>query len=139
MGLIFQVWLEPTLRDHIIARLLAFNFQTPLWIFPIFGIEVVLMVFFVKIILCWENCDMAKFGHLRPIFCHNWQLREFLAYNFQTLLRIFLIFDWSCSLIKFAMNKSIFEKLWPKNLFSWKSDFWRILTSAVCCLWPQLE
>ena len=30
---------------------LAYNFQTPLWIFLIFGMEVVLMVLFEKIIL----------------------------------------------------------------------------------------
>ena len=32
-------------------RFLAFNFQTPLWIYLIFGMEVVLMVLFEKIIL----------------------------------------------------------------------------------------
>ena len=37
-----------------------------------------------------------KFGHLWPkiwpFFCQNWQFWRFMAFNFQTLLRIFLIF-----------------------------------------------
>ena len=43
-------------------------------------------------ILIWRN-----FGHLRPKFGHflakNWQYWEFLTYNFQTPLWIFLIFS----------------------------------------------
>ena len=33
------------------SEFLTYNFQTPLWIFPIFGMEVVRMVFFEEIIL----------------------------------------------------------------------------------------
>ena len=55
-----------------VLRVLAYNFQTPLWILLSFGMEVVLLVFFEKSyciyqkILIWQNC-----GHLiRPKFCH---------------------------------------------------------------------
>ena len=45
----FLIWPPP--RDLSIARLFTYNFQTPLWIFLMFGMEVVLMVLFEKIIL----------------------------------------------------------------------------------------
>ena len=76
---------------------LTYNFQTLLWIFLIFGMEVVLMVFFEKIIsISLENSDMAKFCPFKtkiwPFFGQNWLFWEFFTYNFQTLLWIFLIF-----------------------------------------------
>ena len=46
---IFLIWPPP--RDLSIARLFTYNFQTPLWIFLVFGMEVVLMLLFEKIIL----------------------------------------------------------------------------------------
>ena len=74
-------------------RVLAFNYQTPLWIFLIFGMKVVLMAPFQKIILyLLENSDMARFGPFKAIFGQNWQFWKFLTYNFQTQLWIFLIF-----------------------------------------------
>ena len=72
---------------------LTYNFQTPPWIFLIFGMEFVLMVFFEKIILYMlENSDMAKFGPFKAFFGQNWQFWPFLAFNFQTPPWIFLIF-----------------------------------------------
>ena len=74
----------------------TYNFQTLLRIFLIFGMEVVLIVFFGKIILYmpgnfWygKNFLRPKFGHF---FGQNWQFWEFLTYNFQTPLWIFLNF-----------------------------------------------
>ena len=94
-------------------RFLAFNFQTLLWFFLIFGMEVVLMVLFQKIIL-WENSDMVKFGPLKAIFGQNWLFWEFLTYNFQTPLWIFLIFGMEVVLMVF------FEKI----ILNMPSKFW---------------
>ena len=46
--------------------------------------------------ICRENSDMAKFWpfktKIRPFFGQNWQFWEFLTFNFQTRLWIFLMF-----------------------------------------------
>ena len=71
----------------------AYKFQTPLWIFLIFGMEAVLMVLFQKIILYMPGKFwLVKFGPFKAIFGLNWLFWEFLTYNFQTPLWIFLIF-----------------------------------------------
>ena len=56
-----------------VLRVLAYNFQTPLWILLSFGTEVVLLVFFEKIILYipgkfWYGKIVIrpKFGHFCP-------------------------------------------------------------------------
>ena len=47
---------------------------------------------------------MAKFGPFKAIFGQNWQFWEFLAYNFQTPLRIFLIFGMEVFLMLFFVK-----------------------------------
>ena len=66
----FLIWPPP--RDLSIARLLTYKFQTPLWIFLIFGMNVVFMVFFVEVILymAWKFLIWRNFGHLRLKFGH---------------------------------------------------------------------
>ena len=76
---------------------LTFNFQTLLWIFLIFCMEVVLMVFFEEIILYmpgkfWYGEILAK-------------VDSFLTFNFQTPLWIFVIFGLEVVLMVF------FEKI----------------------------
>ena len=76
---------------------LTYNFQTPLWIFLIFCMAVVLMVFFEKIILYmpgkfWYGKILAIQDENLAIFGQNWLFWEFFTYNFQTQLWIFLIF-----------------------------------------------
>ena len=82
---------------------LTYNFQTPLWIFLIFGIGIVLMLSLEKIILYmpekfWYGEILAL---LRPKFGHNGLFWEFLTYNFQTQLWIFLIFGMKVVLMVF--------------------------------------
>ena len=75
-------------------------------------------------IICRENSDMAKFWPFKtkiwPFFGQNLQFWKFLTYNFQTPLRIFLIFGmevflWS-SLRKsysICLENSVLAKFWP--------------------------
>ena len=44
---------------------------------------------------------MAKFGPFKAIFGQNWQFWEFLTYNFQTRLWIFLIYGMEVVLVVF--------------------------------------
>ena len=76
---------------------LTYNYQTRLWIFLIYGMEVVLVVFFEEIILYMPGkFYLAKLWPFKtkiwPFFGKNWLFWEFLWYNFQTQLWIFLIF-----------------------------------------------
>ena len=100
----------------------TYNFQTRLWIFLIFGMEVVLMVLFEKIILYMPGKHLIwwNFGYLRPKFCHffqNWQFWEFFTYNFQTPLWIFLSFGMEAVLmvyekiIRFVPGKFWYGKI----------------------------
>ena len=54
------------LPKFTVWEFLAYNFQTPLWMYLAFCMEVILMVFCVKFI-CQENHCFVKFWHLRPI------------------------------------------------------------------------
>ena len=87
-------------------RFSASIFQMPLWIFLIFGMKV-LMVLFEKIILYMPEKFLIgrNFGHLRskfwPFFGQNWQIWEFLAYNFETSPWIFLTFGMEVVLMVF--------------------------------------
>ena len=69
-----------------------------------FGMEVVLMVFFEEIILYmpgkfWFGEILAILDENLVIFGQNWLFWEFLTYNFQTQLWIFLIFGMELLLI----------------------------------------
>ena len=90
---------------------LTYNFQTQLWIFLIFGMEVVLMVLFQNIIIYMLGKLLyGKIWSFKTkiwLFCQNWQFWEFFTYNFQTLLRIFLIFGMKVVLMVF-LEKIIF-------------------------------
>ena len=84
-------------QNWLFWEFLTYNFQMPLWIFLIFGMKVVFMDFFEKIILYVpENSDFTTFWLFKtkilPFFGQNWQFWEFLTYNFQTPPWIFLIF-----------------------------------------------
>ena len=95
---------------------LTYNFQTQPWIFLIFGMEllwiltlsgeqiILCLVFGIEvgfIVLFQKIYMLGKFwyGEICPfkaIFGQNWQFLEFLAYNFQTRLWIFLIWFPGC-------------------------------------------
>ena len=66
---------------------LTYNFQTRLWIFLIYGMEVVLVVYFEEIILYmpgkfWFGEILAIKDENLAIFGQNWLFWEFLTYNF---------------------------------------------------------
>ena len=105
-----------------ILKILAFNFQTPLWIFLIFGMEVVLMMLFEKIILymlgkVWYG-KLLVIGQNLAIFWPKLKVWEFLTYNIQTPLWIFLFFGMEVLLMVF------FEKviLYMQGKF-WYGEF----------------
>ena len=97
---------------------LAINFQTPL----IFGMEVILMVLFEKIIFYmpgkfWYGEFLAmeyqNFVHLKPVW-------EFSAYNFQTSLWIFLIFGMEVVLMVLFQKTLLYMlgKFWYGEIWS---------------------
>ena len=74
--------------------------------------ETTLVVFFEKIIVYmpgkfWDGQNLA-------IFCQNWQFWEFLTYNFQTPLWIFLIFG----------MEVVFIVLFEKIILYMPGKFW---------------
>ena len=76
---------------------LIYNFQMRLWIFPILVWKLFLLSSLSKSYsICLENSDLEKFWPFKtkiwPFFGQNWLFWEFLTYNFQTQLWIFLIF-----------------------------------------------
>ena len=79
-------------------------FQTPLWIFLIFCMEVVLMVLFQKTIL-YKILILWNLVHLRPFLAKIDSFESFFTYIFQTPLWIFPIFGMEVVLMVF------FEKI----------------------------
>ena len=70
---------------------LAYNFQTPLWIF---------LTPYVRKILVWRNFGPFKVK-IWPFLAKKWQFWEFLTCNIQTLLLILLIFGTEVVLMVF--------------------------------------
>ena len=117
---------------------LTYNFQTPLWIFLIFGMEVVLMMFFEKFILYipgkfWYGDILAlllrlKFGHFWP----KMKVLRVLTCNIQTLLWIFLIFGMEAVLMVF------FDKIilyMPRKF--WYGEILALLRPKFGHFWPK--
>ena len=81
-------------QNWLFLEFLTYNFPTPLWIFLIFwygnccyGLLWENHTLYAGKILIWRNLVL-----LRPFFGQNWQFWEFLTYNFQNPLWIFLFF-----------------------------------------------
>ena len=101
------------------AEFWAYNFQTPLRIFLIFGRKLLLRSSLRKSYsICRENSDMVECWPFKtkiwPFFCQNWQFWEFFTYNFQTPLWIFLIFG----------MEVVFMVLFEKIILYMPGKFW---------------
>ena len=85
--------------------------------------------------ICRENSDMAEFWPFKtkiwPFFGENWLFWEFLTYNFQTQLWIFLVFGMEIVFMVF------FEKIIP--YMPGKFWYFRILVDQnLAIFWPIL-
>ena len=138
-------------KNWLYWEFLTYNFQTQLWIFLVFGmellwiltlsgepiilflvgIETTLVVLFEKIIVYmpgkfWDGQNLAIFGQ-------NWQFWRFLASSFQTPLWIFLIFG----------MEVVFMVLFNKIILYMPGEFWygeilAIYGQNFAIFWPKL-
>ena len=100
-------------QDWLLWEFFTYNFQTQLWILLSFGIKVVLMVFFEKIIVYMPgNSEMAKIWpfvtKIRPCFGQNWHFWEFLPVTFKRRYESSYFFIWKLLLWSFWENHTLY-------------------------------